>query len=193
MAKRTYLALLLLFIASFCLDAQNRITLTGTVRDAQGQPVIGANVMMKGSTTGAATDLDGKYSLSVPDNAQVEYSCIGYTTVVEKVGGRKEINIVLKDDNTYLESVVIVGYGTQKKGSITGSISGVSGENMLHTKSENPQNMLTGRVAGVRVWQKSAEPGTYSNSFDVRGLGTPLVVIDDVPRSIEDLDRKSVV
>ena len=59
MAKRTYLALLLLFIASFCLDAQNRITLTGTVRDAQGQPVIGANVMMKGSTTGAATDLDG--------------------------------------------------------------------------------------------------------------------------------------
>lgn len=189
MAKRTYLALLLLFIASFCLDAQNRITLTGTVRDAQGQPVIGANVMMKGSTTGAATDLDGKYSLSVPDNAQVEYSCIGYTTVVEKVGGRKEINIVLKDDNTYLESVVIVGYGTQKKGSITGSISGVSGKNMLHTKSENPQNMLTGRVAGVRVWQKSAEPGTYSNSFDVRGLGTPLVVIDDVPRSIEDFQR----
>ena len=167
MAKKTYLSLLLSLSAVFCLNAQSRLTVTGTVRDTQGQPVIGANVMIKGSTTGAATDLDGKYSLSVPDNAEIEYSCIGYTTVVEKAGGRKEINVVLKDDNTYLESVVIVGYGTQKRGSITGSISGVSGKNMLHTKSENPQNMLTGRVAGVRVWQKSAEPGTYRDRKSV--------------------------
>ena len=118
-----------------------------------------------------------------------ETSLPGFRTVSVSVDGRSVINVTLSADNIYLESVVVVGYGTQKRGSVTGAVVGIDGDNMLRTKSENPQNMLTGRVAGVRVWQKSAEPGVYSNSMDIRGLGTPLVVIDGVPRTIEDFQR----
>jgi TonB-dependent SusC/RagA subfamily outer membrane receptor len=82
-----------------------------------------------------------------------------------------------------------VGYGTQKRGSLTGAVSAVSGDEMLHTKNENPQNMLTGRIPGVRVWQKSAEPGSYNDNFDIRGMGSPLVIIDGVPRDVSDFQR----
>ena len=173
------------------LMAQEQITVTGVVRDNTGEPVIGASVMKAGSTTGVPTDLDGKYEITVEDNAVLEFSYVGFATQQIGVGGRSVIDVVLKMDNTFLESVVVVGYGTQKKGSITGSVSGVDGDKMLRTKSENPQNMLTGRVSGVRVWQKSAEPGSYNNSLDIRGLGEPLVVIDGVPRTSADFQRLS--
>ena len=105
------------------------------------------------------------------------------------MGGRRELNFVLQDDVNQLQDVVVVGYGTQKRGSITGSVAAVKGDEMVRTKNENPQNMLTGRVAGVRVWQKSSEPGSYNNNFDVRGMGTPLVIIDGVPRDMSDFQR----
>ena len=85
--------------------------------------------------------------------------------------------------------MVVVGYGTQKKATLTGAVAGIKGSEMLQTKNENPQNMLTGRIAGVRVWQKSAEPGTYNNNLDIRGLGSPLVVIDGIPREAADFQR----
>ena len=174
--------------ASLALHAQT-ITVRGTVVDESSEPVFGANVTVRGSKTGVATDMDGKYEIQVPQDAVLEFSFLGFATKAEKVGGRSLVNVVLSADNTWLESVVVVGYGTQKRGSLTGAVSGVSGENMIKTKNENPQNMLTGRVPGVRVWQKSAEPGTYSNSMDIRGLGEPLIVIDGVPRSTEDFQR----
>ena len=174
--------------ASLALHAQT-MTVRGTVVDESSEPVFGANVMVRGSKTGVATDMDGKYEIQVPQDAVLEFSFLGFATKTEKVGGRSLVNVVLSADNTWLESVVVVGYGTQKRGSLTGAVSGVSGENMIKTKNENPQNMLTGRVPGVRVWQKSAEPGTYSNSMDIRGLGEPLIVIDGVPRSTEDFQR----
>lgn len=174
--------------ASLALHAQT-ITVRGTVVDESSEPVFGANVTVRGSKTGVATDMDGKYEIQVPQDAVLEFSFLGFATKTEKVGGRSLVNVVLSADNTWLESVVVVGYGTQKRGSLTGAVSGVSGENMIKTKNENPQNMLTGRVPGVRVWQKSAEPGTYSNSMDIRGLGEPLIVIDGVPRSTEDFQR----
>lgn len=176
------------FISAFGLNAQT-ISVSGKVLDSNGQAVVGASVIQTGSKNGVPTDLDGRYSIDVPSDASLEFSCLGYATVIEKVSGKTVLDVVLKEDNTFLESVVVVGYGTQRKGSLTGSVSGVSGDNMLRTKNENPQNMLTGRVAGVRVWQKSAEPGSYSNSFDIRGLGSPLVIIDGVPRSVEDFQR----
>lgn len=175
-------------LASLGLDAQT-ITVSGTVVDESMQPVFGASVMVKGSKIGVATDMDGKYEIQAASNAVLEFSFLGFATKYEAVGGRGVINVVMAADNTWLESVVVVGYGTQKRGSLTGAVSGVNGENMIKTKNENPQNMLTGRVPGVRVWQKSAEPGTYSNSMDIRGLGEPLIVIDGVPRSTEDFQR----
>ncbi|MCF0176080.1 MAG: TonB-dependent receptor [Bacteroidales bacterium] len=172
----------------FSASAQN-ITVTGTVTDANSDPVIGASVMLQGSTTGVPTDIDGNYSISVPANAVLEFSFVGLQTKTEAVNGRKVINVVLTDDENFLESVVVVGYGTQKKGSLTGSVAGVGSEELIKTKSENPQNMLTGRVPGLRVWQTSAEPGSYSSSIDIRGYGSVLVVIDGVPRTIDDFNR----
>ena len=186
--KRILIIAVFLLAAAVGLDAQT-ITVSGTVVDESAQPVFGANVMVKGSKTGVATDMDGKYEIQAASDAVLEFSFLGFATKDEKVGGRQIINVVMAADNTWLESVVVVGYGTQKRGSLTGAVSGVNGENMIKTKNENPQNMLTGRVPGVRVWQKSAEPGTYSNSMDIRGLGEPLIVIDGVPRSTEDFQR----
>lgn len=187
MGRRLILSITGLLIA-LSLSAQT-IRITGTVFDGTGQPLAGTGVLIKGTTSGTATDLDGHYIITAPVDAILVFSCLGYTTHFESVDGRSEINAVLSEDSTYLESVVVVGYGTRKKGSITGSVVGVNGDDMLRTKSENPQNMLTGRLPGVRVWQQSAEPGSYSNSFDIRGLGSPLVIIDGVPRTIEDFQR----
>ena len=170
-------------------SAQDMITVSGTVTDDTDQPVIGASVMVKGSTTGVPTDLDGRYSIDVPADAVLEFSSVGLRTVDMPVNGRAVINVVLETDNTFLESVVVVGYGTQKKGSISGAVSAVNNDDIIKTKSENVQNMLTGRIAGLRVYQKSAEPGSYRNDMDIRGMGSPLVIIDGVPRDVADFQR----
>ena len=180
------LAIMVMPVVTF---AQSVITVTGTVTDDTDQPVIGASVMVKGSTTGVPTDLDGKYSIDVPADAVLEFSSVGLRTVDMPVNDRAVINVVLDTDNTFLESVVVVGYGTQKKGSISGAVSAVNNDDIIKTKSENVQNMLTGRIAGLRVYQKSAEPGSYKNDMDIRGMGTPLVIIDGVPRDVADFQR----
>ena len=185
----TFLTILGLCLAGVMSYAQNTIAVSGTVKDGAGEPVIGASVMVKGSTTGAATDIDGKYTITVPSDAVLEFSCIGMTSQEVNVNGRTVINVVLTDDSNFLESVVVVGYGTQKRGSLTGAVAGINSGELMKTKTENPQNMLTGRVPGVRVWQTSAEPGTYSANMDIRGLGAPLVVIDGVPRTVSDFQR----
>ena len=182
----TVLAFLVMPLVTF---AQDNITVSGTVTDDTDQPVIGASVMVKGSTTGVPTDLDGKYTIDVPVDAVLEFSSVGLRTVDIQVNGRAVINVVLNTDNTFLESVVVVGYGTQKKGSISGAVSAVNNDDIIKTKSENVQNMLTGRIAGLRVYQKSAEPGSYRNDMDIRGMGSPLVIIDGVPRDVADFQR----
>jgi len=169
--------------------AQKTITVTGTVIDTENEPVIGATVTVKNSTVATATDFDGNYSINVPDNGTLVFSFIGMKGVEEKVNGRSVINVLMETDATLMDEVVVIGYGTQRRGSITGAVAGIKGDEMVQTKNENPQNMLTGRIPGLRVWQKSSEPGTYANAFDIRGLGSPLVVIDGVPRSVEEFQR----
>lgn len=165
------------------------IRVSGVVLDDTSAPLYGASVTIKGTNAGVITDENGRYEIQVGRDASLVFSCLGFAGQSIEVKGQSTINVVLRADNTFLESAVVVGYGTQKRGSIIGAISGVGGDNMIKTKNENPQNMLTGRVSGVRIWQKSAEPGTYNNSMDIRGLGEPLVVIDGVPRSTEDFQR----
>ncbi len=183
------ITLVFLLVCTTVSWAPGKVDISGVVRDSSSEPVVGAGVVVKGTNTGVFTDLDGRFAISVLSDAVLEFSCVGYKTVVIKINGRSELNVVLQDDNTFLEQAVVVGYGTQKKGSITGAVAGIDGDNMIKTKSENPQNMLTGRVPGVRIWQKSAEPGAYNNSMDIRGFGEPLVVIDGVPRSMSDFQR----
>lgn len=168
--------------------AQN-VTVSGQVTDSQEEPLIGVTVQEVGGKNGVATDLDGRYTITVPKTVVLRFSYIGMKSVEIPVKGQKEINVVLTEDSNLMEELVVVGYGTQRRGSVTGSVSTVKGDEMIQTKNENPQNMLTGRIPGLRVWQKSAEPGVYANNFDVRGLGSPLVVIDGVPRTTEEFQR----
>ncbi len=177
-----------LVMSSAAAQAQG-IMVKGKVVDQHNEPVIGATVGVDKGKAKTVTDIDGNFTLQVPANAQIVVNYIGMKPATQSVEGRRELNFVLQDDVNQLQDVVIVGYGTQKRGSITGSVAAVKGDEMVRTKNENPQNMLTGRVAGVRVWQKSSEPGSYNNNFDVRGMGTPLVIIDGVPRDMSDFQR----
>ena len=183
----------LLFISALAMSSTaaqaQGIMVKGKVVDQHNEPVIGATVGVDKGKAKTVTDIDGNFTLQVPANAQIVVNYIGMKPATQSVGGRRELNFILQDDVNQLQDVVVVGYGTQKRGSITGSVAAVKGDEMVRTKNENPQNMLTGRVAGVRVWQKSSEPGSYNNNFDVRGMGTPLVIIDGVPRDMSDFQR----
>lgn len=188
---RAAFCLLLVMLCSFLPGtalAQEHVV-SGTVIDQTHEPVIGASVTVKNTTTGVITDIDGRYTIKAPQGATLVFSYVGLTTHEEKVGTRKTIDVTMRDNDKLLDEVVVVGYGVQRRGSLTGAVSGVKGTEVIKTKSENPQNMLTGRISGVRVWQKSSEPGTYSNSFDIRGMGSPLVVIDGIPRTVEEFQR----
>ena len=181
--------LLLVFVFPLSIWAQNQIV-TGKITDSNNEPIIGASVMVKNLKEGTITNGDGRYSVKVVENATLVFKYIGLTTKEVKVGNRSEINVVMDEiKNVALDELVVVGYGTQKKVTLTGSVGGVKGSDMIKTKNENPQNMLTGKISGVRVWQKSAEPGSFNANFDIRGMGAPLVVIDGIPRETSDFQR----
>lgn len=182
------LIVLLIIFMPLLSRAQN-INISGIVTDKTDEPIAGATVAVKNTTVGTITDVNGKYTINAPQNATLVFRFIGFTTKEEHINGRSMVNVVLEVEERSLDEVVVVGYGTQRKVTLTGSVSAIKGTEMLQTKNENPQNMLTGRIAGVRVWQKSAEPGTYSDNFDIRGLGSPLIVIDGIPRTTAEFQR----
>ncbi|HYF68311.1 MAG TPA: TonB-dependent receptor [Ohtaekwangia sp.] len=184
------------FASAFASEAmqQQDITVTGTVTsEDDGSALPGVNVVIKGTIRGTTTDADGKFSIQVPDSeATLVFSFIGYTAQEIVVSSQTVINVTMASDIQQLGEVVIVGYGTQKKVTLTGSVAAIKGEDLIKTKNENPQNMLTGRVAGVRVWQRSSEPGTFNTGFDIRGYESengPLMVIDGIPRTMSDFQR----
>jgi TonB-linked SusC/RagA family outer membrane protein len=185
---RQLLLLMAFLVCPLSLWAQNS-AVSGIVTDSNNEPVIGASVAVKNTTTGVVTDMDGAYTIQAPANATLEFRYLGFIPKEEKVNGRTRINVVMEVDENLLDDVVVVGYGTQKKVTLTGAVAGVKGTELIQTKNENPVNMLTGKIAGVRVWQKSAEPGTYNASLDIRGLGSPLIVIDGIERSLSDYQR----
>lgn len=187
--KTGMLYALFLFVFPITVLAQSRVS--GIVTNSSNEPISGVSVIIKGSSpqVGTSTDNAGRYELEIPQGATLTFSYVGYESIDELVGSRAQVSVTLQSEENSLDEVVVVGYGTQKKVTLTGAIAGVKGTEMRATKNENPQNMLAGRVAGVRVWQKSAEPGSYNSNFDIRGMGAPLVIIDGVPRSIQDFQR----
>lgn len=178
---------------SLWITAQTK-NVTGTVTDSNGETIIGASILVKGSGNGTITDFEGKFTLAnVSDNAILHISYIGYVAQDLPIKGKSMLQIVLKEDSELLDEVVVVGYGTQKKVTLTGAVSAVKAEDIIATKNENAQNMLTGKIAGLRVVQKSAEPGAFNNNFDIRGLGAPLIIIDGVPRdNISRIDPNDI-
>ncbi|MDR0995705.1 MAG: TonB-dependent receptor, partial [Tannerella sp.] len=162
--------------------AQQR-TVGGKIVDENGQPVPGATILVQGTTNqGTVTDANGKFSLSVPANAILSVSYVGYLTQQVKTANRRILSITLKPDVTQLQDVVVVGYGTQKKATLTGAIVSIKDKDITVTKNENVLNSLSGKLPGVRIVQNSSQPGAFNTDIDIRGMGTPLFVVDGVPR-----------
>lgn len=158
--------------------------ISGTVVDTNGEPVIGATVAIKRTTNGTITDVDGKFSLNVPNNAILQVSYVGYIPKEIAVGNQTNLSITLAEDVEALEEVVVVGYGTQRKRDIAGAVATISGKDLQLQSVTNVQNLFQGRLAGVSVLN-SALPGE-SSVIRVRGVGTlsdnnPLYVIDGIP------------
>jgi TonB-linked SusC/RagA family outer membrane protein len=166
--------------------AQQGKTISGTVLDSSGEPIIGANVVIKGTTNGTITDFDGNFSLSVPDGAVLQISYIGYLTKEVPVGNQSRINIQLLEDTQTLEEVVVVGYGTMRKSDVTGSIGVAKGEELTKNQNFSALDNLRGKVSGVNIFSNSSQPGAYANRVVIRGLATinassnPLYVVDGV-------------
>ena len=161
-------------------------TIKGTDVDATGEPLIGVNVSVKGTTIGIITDIDGNYTLEVPSKSTIVFSYIGYQTQEVAVSNQSTINVTLKEDTQKLEEVVVVGYGTQKKVTVTGSVASVSGEELKASPTTNLTNGMVGRMPGVIGFQTADDPGGGGTTIRIRGtisLGSnvPLVVIVGVP------------
>ncbi len=180
-----FLLLALFAIVSMSLTAQ--VTVTGTVLDSTGESIIGASVVEKGQTGGATTDIDGKFTIRVGNaDATLVISYVGMKTQEVKLKGRKNIDVTLEDSSEALSELVVVGYGTQKRSDITGSVASLSEDQMRQTIVTNADQMLQGKVAGVQVTQNSGAPGG-ATSVRIRGASSlnssnePLYIIDGVP------------
>ena len=183
-------------LASLCAMAQQSIS--GTVKDASGEPVIGAGVFQSGNTrNGAVTDIDGKFTLSVPAGAEITVSCIGYKEMTFVVDSRRTYDLVLEEDAESLEGVEIVAYGKQTKVTVTGALSSVKSEDLVRTPVISVNNILAGQLSGVTTVQWSGEPGEDAATVYVRGQGTwtnsaPLIQVDGVERSMSDLNPEDI-
>lgn len=179
-------------VASFV--AQQGKKVTGVVLDATGEAVIGANVVVKGTTNGTITDFDGNFSIEdVPAGAILQVSYIGYLTKEIPVGNLSTINVTLAEDSQALDEVVVVGYGTMRKSDVTGSIGVAKGEELTKNQSFSALDNLRGKVSGVNIFSNSSQPGAYSNRVVIRGMATinsssdPLYVVDGVVMENFDL------
>ena len=177
----TALLSVLLFNVMVSIPAFAQNGITGRVTDETGQPVVGATVMIEGTNIGSVTDVDGFYSISADPGQTLLFSCLGYLTESSTVGTGSIINVRLQTDTKMLEEVVVVGYGVQKKATLTGSVANVGSNDIITTKTQNVQNMLTGKLPGVRIVQRTSEPGNFDMSFDLRGFGSPMIIIDGIP------------
>lgn len=182
MKKIRYLIILFLLFPVL-LSAQQGANISGRVVDATSKTSIpGVSVKVRGTGIGTVTDSQGRFSLYVPNPESIlQISYVGFIRQEVPVKDRKDFQIVLVEDSQNLQELVVIGYGSQKKETITGSVSTLKSEDIVVTKNESVVNMLTGKIAGVRVLQKTAEPGGYANNLNIRGFKSdPLIVIDGV-------------
>ncbi|SEN62265.1 TonB-linked outer membrane protein, SusC/RagA family [Mucilaginibacter gossypiicola] len=170
--------------------------ISGKVTDEKGETLPGVSVSLKGTSTGVVTDINGKFSLNVPNasSGTLVFSYIGYTSQEVALNGQTTINVQLTADSKSLNEVVVVGYGTQKKATLTGSISQVKGAELVKSPQPNLSNSIAGRFSGVIVNNRSGEPGYDGSNITVRGLATTgsnnvLIVVDGIPGQIGGLER----
>ena len=175
---------------------QNK-TVTGTIVDETGEPMIGVSVLVKGTTTGTVTDFDGKFSLSAAPNSILVISYIGYQTQEIKVGNQNNLSIALKPDNQVLDEVVVVGYGTVKKRDLTGAVASVKSEDILRMPTSNVVEAIQGQVAGLDITRTNGEAGsgvnmTLRGTRSIYGSNTPLFIIDGMEGSYDELNPNDI-
>ncbi len=182
------------------ISVQQQKTVSGKVADSSGQPLPGVTVVVKGTTNGTITDANGNYSLSnIPENALLQFSFVGMKGQEIVVNNQGQINVQLLADMKDLDEVVVVGYGSQKRSDVIGSVSQVSAEKINHRTTPQLSQALTGQFAGVTVVQRSGLPGAPGGSIQIRGVGSfgagtaPLILVDGIPAgSMNDIDPNDV-
>ncbi len=196
---------LLLTLLSFSLTALAQQKVTGKVKDSSGEPVIGASVVVKGNNTmGTITDFDGNFMLDVPAKSVLVISYIGYVTQEVPTAGKNSLEIVLKEDTKTLDEVVVIGYGTQRKGDVTSSVASVKADNFVKGAVKDVGQLIQGKVAGLAITNPNGDP-TGSTQIRLRGTNTiggantaPLVLIDGIPGELgtvapEDVESVDVL
>lgn len=177
---------------------QKKHTVTGLLTDADGNPIIGATVSIKGTTHGVTTDIDGRYVLNnVNEDDIIEYRYIGFNTEEKTYKGEKSINIRLVESSVSLDDVVVIGYGQQKKESVVSSLNTISAKE-LSMPTRSLSNNIAGQIAGVLAVQRTGEPGKDNSEFWIRGISSfaggtsPLVLVDGVPRNMNDITADEI-
>lgn len=162
---------------------QQQKTVSGKVTESSGVSIPGVTVLVKGTTNGTITDSNGQFTLSnIPANSTLQFSFVGMKSEEVVVGGKATINVTLTNEAVGIEEVVAIGYGTQKKINLTGSLSSIGEEKLKTISTSNLVTGLAGKLPGLRVTQWTGEPGSFSTAFDIRGFGKPLIVVDGIVR-----------
>ncbi|GHT14316.1 SusC/RagA family TonB-linked outer membrane protein [Bacteroidia bacterium] len=174
---------IVLLIPKETAQAGSTKTVSGVVKDANGETLIGASVILKGTSTGVATGMDGNFELTVPDDGTLVVSYMGYNTVEVPVGGKSDFQISLKEDNQMLDEVVVVGYGTVRRRDLTGSVSQINADKIERVAATNVMQAIQGRLPGLSVTQTSGRPGASSDILihgvqSINGTNAPIFVID---------------
>jgi TonB-linked SusC/RagA family outer membrane protein len=176
------------------------IEVTGQVTDEKGEPLIGVNIIIKGTNRGTSTNIEGEYSIEVESEESVlVFNYLGFVSQEITVGEQRTINVKMEEEVGLFDEIVVIGYGEQERSTISGSVSQIRSHKIVTTPNEDPENMLSGKIPGLRVTQTGSEPGDFSTSMDIRGFGSPLFVIDGVPRdnfsrlNPEDIESISVL
>jgi len=194
---RASLAVLAMFVFGMTANAQ-QISISGIVKDAgNGEPIIGANVIVKGTTNGTITNFNGEFTLSAPTNATLVVRYVGYTSAEILVAGKKNLIVELKEDAVMLGEVVAIGYGSQKKKEVTGSVASIKAEDFNAGMKTSPMGLLQGKVAGMNIIKTSSDPTNTGYNIQIRGFSTldrgagtsPLYIVDGIP--VNNIDNIS--
>jgi len=188
MNLKTRLTLVMMLLLNISLFAQDGYTLTGTVTDETSMPVPGANVVIQNTTTGTSTDFDGNYTITVSNGDVLEFSSIGFATKAVNITGQQTLNVVLSEDASQLEEVVVVGYGTRKKSHLTGAVSQIGGEDVAAVQATRVDDALAGKLPGVLIQNQDGAPGADPKiqiraASSISGASNPLIVVDGYPIS----------
>jgi TonB-linked SusC/RagA family outer membrane protein len=198
--KKCWLRRLFLMITAICLvtEAWSQQKISGTVVNENGSPLQGVSILLKGTSIGTSTNVDGQFNLSAPSKGILVFSFLGTKNVSEPINNRSTINITLLPDASTMGEVVVVGYGTEKRVNVIGSVSQISGKELVNRPTSSMSNAITGQMPGVTVIQRSGKPGDNGGTIRVRGVGsfgaTPdaLILVDGIPGTMNEINMNDV-